>query len=149
MPFSLAGWESQRTPGGFWHDLMRTGLLDICHFVPSVPNPEDYFNAFDVFALTSREDPFPVAMLEAAASGLPIVCFANGGGAPELVEEDAGIVVPYLDVPAMAKACIELLTNESRRRQMGQNARAKVQERYTLEKQGPKLLAVIEAAMAH
>jgi glycosyltransferase involved in cell wall biosynthesis len=129
------------------HDIAKLGLQDICHFIPAVANPEIYFNAFDLFALTSREDPFSVAMLEAAASGLPIVCFAGSGGAAELVEDDAGIIVPYLDVSAMAKACIELLTDEERRRQLGENARAKVQERYALDFQGRKILAVLKSAL--
>lgn len=129
------------------HDVAQTGLQDICHFVPAVASPDAYFGAFDLFALTSREDPFPVAMLEAAASGLPIVCFADAGGAAELVANDAGIVVPYLDVPAMAKACADLLVDDSRRIHLGKSAQAKVMERYTLAKQGPKILGVIEAAM--
>jgi glycosyltransferase involved in cell wall biosynthesis len=122
------------------------GVQDICHFLPAVPNPEAYFSAFDVFALTSREEPISVAMLEAASSGLPVVSFAGAGGGPELVENDAGIIVPYLDVPAMAKACVELCLNGDRRRRLGDNARAKVQSRYTLALQGPKLLRVIDEA---
>jgi glycosyltransferase involved in cell wall biosynthesis len=129
------------------HDLTRAGLVDICRFIPPVPNPEAYLSAFDVFALTSREDPFPVAMLEAAAGGLPIVCFAGAGGAPELVENDAGIIVPYLDVQAMAQACADLLANADLRRQLGHNAKNKVRDRYLLVNQGPKILAVIQTAM--
>ncbi len=130
------------------YDSARTGLQNVCHFIPAVTDPERYFSALDLFALTSREDPFSVAMLEAAVIGLPIVCFADAGGAPELVESDAGIIVPYLDVPAMAQACIQLFADRSRCRQLGENARRKVQERYLLSLQGPKILAVIEAAMA-
>jgi glycosyltransferase involved in cell wall biosynthesis len=128
------------------HDVTQAGLQDICHFLTAVLNPEPYFAAFDLFALTSREDPFPVAMLEAAASGLPIVCFAHAGGAPEFVGHDAGIVVPYLDITAMATACIELLMDGQRRRKLGDNARAKVQSRYTLAVQGPKFLTVLKTA---
>jgi len=115
--------------------------------LPAVPNPETYFGAFDLFALTSREDPFSVAMLEAALCGLPIVCFAGAGGAVELVEHDAGIVVPYLDLSAMAIACVDLLLDDTRRRKVGENARAKVQAHYMLDQQGPKILSVIEAAI--
>jgi glycosyltransferase involved in cell wall biosynthesis len=128
------------------YDVAKAGLPDICHFIPAVTNPEIYFNAFDLFALTSREDPFSLAMLEAAANGLPVVCFAGSGGAAELVEDDAGVIVPYLDVSAMAQACVELLTDETRRKELGKNARAKVQKRFTLAIQGPKMLAVLESA---
>ena len=127
------------------HEIAQAGLKDVCRFITAVPNPQDYFCAFDLFALTSREDPFSVAMLEAAASGLPIVCFACAGGAPELVEKDAGIIVPYLDIPAMADACTELLLDEERRRKLGEKARAKVLTRYTIALQAPKILTVLES----
>ena len=128
------------------YDVAQLGLQDIFHFIPAVPNPEAYFRVFDLFSLTSREEPFSVAMLQAAACGLPIVCFAGAGGAVELVENDAGIVVPYLDVSAMAKACVDLLLNANLRGQLGDKARAKVESRYLLALQGPKVLAVLETA---
>jgi glycosyltransferase involved in cell wall biosynthesis len=126
------------------HDAAQLRLSAICHFVPAVTDPDSYYPAFDVFALTSREDPFPVAMLEAAMSGLPVVCFAGSGGAPEFVEEDAGIVVPYLDVAAMARACVALLRDSPLRRRLGDKARSKVMANYTLEIQAPKIRAIIE-----
>ena len=87
-------------------------------------------------------------MLEAALNALPIVCFANAGGGPELVEEDAGIVVPYLDVGAMAEACIKLYKNTNLRSLFGLTAQAKVKEHYVLEKQVPKIIKMIEAALS-
>lgn len=139
---------SKKTQAEVAHDIARAGLREVCLFVPAVRNPEAYFAAFDLFALTSREDPFPVAMLEAAACGLPIVCFAGGGGAPELVEDDAGIIVPYLDVMAMAKACAALFADDEHRKKLGKKARDKVHTRYSLAVQGPKLLGVIESAFS-
>ena len=126
-------------------DVDKLGLRNVCHFVPAVEDPSPYFKAFDLFALTSREDPFPLVMLEAAASGLPIVCFAQSGGATELVEADAGIIVPYLDVQAMAMACVDLLMNEEKRKRFGAQAKVKVEGRYLLAQQGPKIRAVIES----
>lgn len=127
-------------------DVEKLGLREVCHFVPAVSDPSPYFKAFDLFALTSREDPFPLVMLEAAARGLPIVCFADSGGATELVEDDAGMVVPYLDVEAMARACVDLMVNENRRQLYGAQAKAKVESRYLLAHQGPKIRSVIEWA---
>jgi len=138
--------EDSRSQHGASYDVAHSGLEGICHFVPAVSNPESYYKAFDVFALTSREEPFSLAMLEAALCGVPIICF-DTGGSPDLVEDDAGIVVPYLDVPAMAAACVELLRDEDRRRQFGKNAQRKVQERYLLDIQAPKILALIETAL--
>ncbi|NOT39666.1 MAG: glycosyltransferase [Alphaproteobacteria bacterium] len=62
-------------------------------------------SAADVFALTSREDPFPSVVLEALTIGLPIVAFDDGGGFVELLEcEENARLVPYCDVEALAEA---------------------------------------------
>ena len=101
----------------------------------------------DVFALTSREDPFPLVMLEAAAAGLPLVCFAQGGGTPEFALPDAGYMVTYLDVAEMADAVVHLLERDGERLHMGQVAAAQVRERHTVEQAGPILTSVIEGCL--
>jgi glycosyltransferase involved in cell wall biosynthesis len=68
------------------------------------------YSASDVYALTSREDPFPTVALEALSVGVPVVAFEDSGGIPGfLVKEGVGRVVPYCDVPAMAQAVENLL----------------------------------------
>jgi len=101
----------------------------------------------DIFALTSREDPFPLVMLEAAAIKLPMVCFAQSGGGPEFAEIGGGLVVPYLDVPAFAGCLAELAGDVARRRAIGASA-ARAVEQFTIDRQAPKLRAVMEAVMA-
>jgi hypothetical protein len=77
------------------------------------------YAAADVYALTSREDPFPSAVLEAMASGLPIVVFENSGGIVELVRNAGGISVPYLDVEAMARELASLLCDSAAASEIG------------------------------
>ena len=68
------------------------------------------YSASSVYALTSREDPFPTVALEALSVGVPVVAFEDSGGIPGfLVKESVGRVVPYCDVPAMAQAIVNLL----------------------------------------
>ena len=62
--------------------------------------------------------------------------------------DDAGLVVPYLDVGSMAKAVISLGSDPDRRRVMGENARAKAHSKFSLTSQAPKLFAVIEDHMS-
>lgn len=80
------------------------------------------FSASDVFALTSREDPFPTVALEALSVGVPVVSFAESGGIPGfMVRERVGAVVPYCDVAAMARAIERFLGHdlpEAERRRM-------------------------------
>ena len=84
----------------FGHDVRSFGLVQHCTCIPTTGNVNDYYNTMDVFALTSREDPFPLVMLEAGACHVPTVCFAGAGGGAEYVGLDAGLVAPYLDLPA-------------------------------------------------
>ena len=126
-----------------WHDVTRAGVADRVHFVGIQPNPLDYFDAFDVFALTSREDPFPLVCLEAASAGKPIVCFDLSGGAREFVEHDAGMVVPYLDLNAMAGAIRRLSDDPQLRSRLGRRAAEKVRQRHDVNVVAPLLIDVI------
>lgn len=132
----------------FQHDLARARLADRVHFIGSRPNPLDYIAAFDVLALVSREEAFPLTVMEAAAVGVPTVCFDGAGGAREFVEADAGRVVPYLDVDSMAECVLDLLRDPELRGTLGQRARTKVRERYDISAMAPKLVRTIDRMLA-
>lgn len=63
----------------------------------------NYLNCADAFLLLSREDSFPLVMLEAAVLGKPIVGF-NSGGIKEFVTEEIGIVVDSWNFDDLAAA---------------------------------------------
>ena len=112
------------------YEARTMGIAEHLLFPGHVETTLPYFAQFDVFVLPSREDPFPLVMLDAASLGQPIVCFAGGGGTPEFVENDAGAVVPYLDIDAMAAAVTRLVEDPELRARLGETARCKVLERY-------------------
>lgn len=60
------------------------GIADRVIFKGQVPNARQYFNALDIFALTSDHEPFGMVLLEAMAAGVPIVA-SDCGGAPEVL----------------------------------------------------------------
>jgi glycosyltransferase involved in cell wall biosynthesis len=76
--------------------------------VEAVSNPLDYLSVFDIFALTSREDPYPLVVLEAALLQKPMVCFEKAGGAQDLIETDAGLIVPYLSLKPCQRLFLQL-----------------------------------------
>lgn len=117
-------------------------------FLGSRKNPFDYFAACDIFAMVSREDPFPIVCLEAAALERPIVCFEKAGGIPEFVEQDCGFIVPYLDIEAMAEKIVKLLDSEGLRRSLGERARHKVIERHDINISAPRLLMLITGILS-
>jgi len=129
------------------YDIFRADLADIVRFVGEKDNPYDYYAASDIFAMVSREDPFPLVCLEAAALGKPILCFDNAGGMKEFVEQDAGIIIPYLDIAAMARGCAQLIKSSELREKMGSRARDKVKKRHDIELAAPNLLKIINETL--
>jgi glycosyltransferase involved in cell wall biosynthesis len=132
----------------FGFDIQRAGLSEIVTPMESVQDPSDVFAAMDIFALTSREDPFPLAMLEAATHELPIVCFAKSGGGPEFVGDDAGLIAPYLDVDRFAEHVLSLAGSAELRGRLGSCGERRVREHYSIDVQAPKLKAVIDQVTA-
>jgi len=111
-------------------DISQLNLSSIITLVGEVTDPEPYFLAADAFALTSRDDPFPCVTHEAMACALPIVVFDGAGGAKEAIASDCGIVVPYLDVPAMADALVAFVDNPAQFADMGKRAETRVRSTY-------------------
>ncbi len=77
----------------------------------------------DVFLFPSLSEGFSGALLEAMASGLPVVA-TPAGAAPDLLQQDVtGIVVPFADAGALADAASALLDDRPRREALGAAAR--------------------------
>lgn len=125
------------------YDLRTAGVEARFHSSGEVPDPFRVFPAIDVFALLSRDDPYPLACLEVAATETPVVCFENSGGMPEFVCDGGGFTAPYLDLDTMAAEIVRLAEDTALHRATGQAARKKVARENTLEATGPLLLAVI------
>ncbi|WP_308992662.1 glycosyltransferase [Mariniflexile litorale] len=83
-------------------DIIKLGLKQYVHFVGEKEHPYEEFMFFDVFLLSSREDPFPLVCIEIANLEKPIICFEKASGTAEVVSKGGGYVVPYLDIKAMA-----------------------------------------------
>ncbi|WP_406280286.1 glycosyltransferase [Embleya sp. NBC_00896] len=85
-------------------------------------------SAFDVFALSSRQEGLPVSLMEAMTVGLPSVVTAVGG-MPEIVTDGIeGTVVPAGDPAAFAAALLDFATDPAQRRACGDAARKRSDE---------------------
>lgn len=122
-------------------DRRKLGLEAEFMLIGEQASPHGLLSLCDVFCLTSREDPFPLVMLEVAALGKPVVCFDGAGGAGEFCARGGGVAVPYMDTSAMAEACRRLLTDPEARAEMGRRGRTAVQAHYTVEAVAPALWA--------
>jgi len=117
------------------------------HFCGFKENLRDYLLAGELFLLTSREDPFPVVALLASSAEKPIICFDKATGIVEFAEDDAALIVPFMDVQRMAEKVIYLLKEKELCKRLGANALDKVRREYTVEKVGPRILDVINGML--
>jgi glycosyltransferase involved in cell wall biosynthesis len=139
----VGSWDGLEQKERIMGRILSEGLERKVMFIGEVDNPLDYFAASDVFALTSREDPYPLVCLEAALMGLPVLCFENAGGMPEFVEHDGGMIFGYLDVAAMANGIIELAGLPEKRQLLGATASAKVKSQHDVGIGGRRLYGVM------
>ena len=95
-------------------------LGDRVRFLGWVQDLPALYGAIDVVALTSRSEGTPVALIEAAASGTPVV--ATGvGGVPDVVRDrETGLLVPPRDPVAVAAQLVTLLEDPQGARRMGE-----------------------------
>ena len=88
----------------------------------------------DVFVLPSRSEAFPNSIIEAMASGLPVVA-SNVGGIPELVEDGrTGRLVPPGEPEPLADAVIGLLADPNRSADFGRAGRMKIEQNYSFDR---------------
>ena len=123
----------------FKEEARKLKVYEQIEFVPVTKTPLDYYSKFDVFAMTSYEDPCPLVVLENMALKKPVLCFAGSGGAPEEVG-DTGIVIENFSPAAMAAAIAELAADPKRRNRLGEQARERVRQHFVASRQAPKML---------
>tara|TARA_R110001592_G_scaffold57590_1_gene175161 strand:+ start:13393 stop:14460 length:1068 start_codon:yes stop_codon:yes gene_type:complete len=134
LPFAIESVKSLELAG-------RIVFSGACNDVPT------RLAAADIFVLASRWEGFPLVILEAMRSELPVIA-SDVGGVKESVEHDVtGILVPRSDEEYMASALKSLISNPALRISMGQRGRAAFKTNFTLETMLTKTLKVYEKAL--
>ncbi|MDP1678347.1 MAG: glycosyltransferase family 4 protein [Bacteroidota bacterium] len=94
---------------------------------------KDLLAGFDIFILPSTlPDPFPTTVLEAMATGKPIIANAHGGVVQMVEDGLSGFLVPPNNINAMAARVIQCVENEPLRKNLGNAAYERVQNRYSV-----------------
>lgn len=103
----------------------RVSFLGDRHDVP------DLLGASQVFVLSTHYEGLPISIMEAMRAGLPVIATNVSGIKEEVEQGHNGLLVPHLDVPALAKALKTLILDASMRAQMGKRAREKWEREFT------------------
>ena len=110
------------------------------HFVSHLPNAATYFSDLAVFAMLSRDDPFPTVNLEAGIRNVPVLAFAESGGSPELLERWPEQIIPFENVEAYAARILYLLNNNQERQLLGLELANHIESHFLIAHIGPQLL---------
>ncbi len=115
-------------------------------FVGATANPYPYLRRFDVMTLPSRDDPFPLVVLEAMQLGVPVVAFDVGGVSEQV--GDGGAVVAAGDVSAFADAIIALVTDTAARQAAGERAHRRAHEEFSTASFGRQLTQIVDRRLS-
>ena len=126
----------------FWENSPHKSKI---HFLDQFVGARDYFGDFDVFLMTSREDPFPVVNLEVGALGKPIISFAESGGTYELLSFCPELLVYNWNLQEMADIVERLLRDHKLRKALGLLIKSEIENKYTIEKIAPSIVTLIES----
>lgn len=112
--------------------VQELGLASTVEFLGFVEDVHDFMRSIDVFLFPSRWEGFGYAVIEAAAAGVPTVAF-DVFSMPEVIEDgETGLLAPAGDVASYRDSVVRLARDVSRRKEMGQAARHRVERHYRL-----------------
>jgi len=100
------------------------------HCTGVVADTAPYYRAMDVLVLPTWREGFPNVVLEAAATGIPVVTTIATGSRDSVVPEVTGLLIPPGYPEAISEAVLKLLGDPARRQRMGQAAREWVVEHF-------------------
>jgi len=83
----------------------------------------DYYKAADAFVLTSDSEGWGLAVVEAAAAGLPIIMTEVGCAGEVIKNGESGLVIPVGDKPALVLAMARIISDENLRKRLAENAK--------------------------
>jgi len=117
-------------------------LADSVHLAGRRSDVATWYQAADVYVISSYHEGLSNSMLEALASGLPVVSTRVSGSSTLVESPAAGLVVDVGDTEQMCNAIEKLLSDEMTRAQLARNARQVFEDRFSLASISSKVIGV-------
>lgn len=131
-------------------DLVRDAATGPEVLVGAVPHDKmaTYLRNADIFCLPSWFEAMPLSILEALASGLPVVA-TRVGQIPSIIDDSVGRLVEPQEPTALAEALETLLTDHGLRKLLSANARSRALAEHSLDRTISEIDAVVSTAAGH
>lgn len=110
------------------------GVDGVVEFLGFVADMKSFLTAIDIFALTSLWEGFGQAQVEAMEAARPVVAWDVSSNPEVVVDGETGYLCPVQDTEAFAARLLALMRDETLRRRLGENGRARVLERFEMRK---------------
>lgn len=111
----------------------KLGLSGKVNFLGNRRDIPEVLKTFDIFALSSTREGFPIVLLEAMAAGLPVVATDVDGNSELVNDGRTGILVPSGNAEALARAICDMASGRQDVKRMGEEARQAVRSRFNFE----------------
>jgi glycosyltransferase involved in cell wall biosynthesis len=126
----LVGWFDESEDALGWDLRARIRNHPRVHMTGYVRDTAPYYRAMDLMVLPTWREGFPNVVLEAAATGIPVITTLATGARDSVIPEVTGLLIPPGYPEAISEAVLKLLGDPEWRGQMGRSARAWVQQHY-------------------
>ena len=123
------------------------GLDDVVRFIPFTQDTTNLYQASDVVVTPSQGPELGRPVIEAAASGVPVVASGSRTGGGVVVPGETGVLVPDYGVDSIAEAVAELLQDADRRRSLGRTARAHAEENFDPARNARRIESIYEGIL--
>jgi glycosyltransferase involved in cell wall biosynthesis len=121
-------------------------LSDNVLLLGSVQNVNEYLKTADIFIHSSKGEGCSNAILEAMASGLPVIA-SNTGGTPEIIDTENGFLFEYKNFRQLADLIMKCIDNKTEMERMGSSSIEKIKEKFTIDGMMQNYYGIISAVV--
>lgn len=140
--FAIAGDGPHRAV--FEAQAQTLGVTERVRFLGHRDDVAALLRSCDLFVLPSQQEGLPLSVLEAMASGKPVIATAVGGTGEAVVDNDTGLLVPPADPAALAHAISTLLHDPALAQHLATRGRVRVQQDFSAHTMITRITAIYD-----
>ena len=145
LVFAIAGDGESNFVETLQTEVDDLGLRERVIFMGALNGLTSFYKACDIVCIPSRAEPFGRVVIEAFATGVPVIA-TWVGGIPEIVDNEVnGLLVPYGEVTSLAHAVEKLLAYPDLRDELANNARQKAKRKYKEDRYKSRIVKLVNS----